>query len=79
MLRNIFRESEFDEQPEPIIWDLHEFYRAPGIYYYSNGDKGQIYYDNPAPFMHPDVYGYRLGTREEIDSLKIKYDISNDS
>ena len=54
----------------PIKWNLYEFFRAPGIYYYSDHDPRKIHYYNSDPLMMPHIYGYRLGTREEVDIFK---------
>jgi len=54
----------------PIEWNLYAFFRAPGIYYHSDNDTGKIYYYNSGPLMIPDIYGYRLGTKEEVDVFK---------
>ncbi len=51
-----------------IEWDLYEFFRAPGIYYYVDGDVKEKY--DSGPSMRPDLYGYRLGTEEEVDRIE---------
>ena len=53
-----------------IEWDLYEFFRAPGIYYYSDGALQQWSRFGSGPSMKPKIYGYRLGTREEVDVFK---------
>ncbi len=53
-----------------IEWDLYEFFQAPGIYYESDdGTRKKCYYGS-GPSMRPDLYGYRLGTREEVDKFE---------
>jgi hypothetical protein len=53
-----------------IEWDLYDFFRAPGIYYYSDDGTGKIRYYGSGPSMKHEIYGYRLGTREEVDVFK---------
>ncbi len=62
--------SNTDEINTPIEWNLYAFFRAPGIYYYSENDTGKIRYYGSGPLMMPDIYGYRLGTKEEVDVFK---------
>jgi hypothetical protein len=59
-----------DELPAIIEWDLYEFFRAPGVYYYSDHDKDKIRYYGADPSMMTHMYGYRLGTPEEVHELK---------
>jgi hypothetical protein len=59
-----------DENLTSIYWDLYEFFRAPGIFYHSNGDTGKIQHYRIGPSMMPQKYGYRLGTKEEVDVFK---------
>lgn len=51
-------------------WQLYWFFRAPGIYHRSDTDSRKIFYYKSDPLMKADVYGYRLGTREEVQELK---------
>jgi hypothetical protein len=53
-----------------IEWNLYSFFRAPGIYYHSDNDTGKIHHYHSGPSMIPDIYGYRLGTKEEVDVFK---------
>ena len=59
-----------DEDDLPIKWNLYEFFHAPGIYYYSDYGIGKIHYYSSHPLMMPHIYGYRLGSREEVDLFK---------
>lgn len=60
--------------PEEIIptieWKLYAFFRAPGIYYYSDNGTEKIRYYGLGPSMISNVYGHRLGTKEEVDVFK---------
>ncbi|CAF3754531.1 unnamed protein product, partial [Rotaria sp. Silwood1] len=58
------------ENISSIKWNLYEFFRAPGIYYHSDGDIGPILYYGTNSLMIPDIYGYRLGTLEEVNVIK---------
>ena len=53
-----------------IEWDLYDFFRGPGIYFHSDDGARKHRYYGTAEFMKPNVYGYRLGTREEVDVLR---------
>lgn len=53
-----------------IEWKLYGFFRAPGIYYYTDTDTGKIRYYDSGPLMMSNIYGYRLGTKEEVDILR---------
>ncbi|CAF3238270.1 unnamed protein product [Rotaria socialis] len=61
---------KIDENTLPKTWNLYEFFRAPGIYYYSNDDTGRVSYYGADISMITDLYGYRLGTQEEVQVLK---------
>ncbi|UJR08372.1 hypothetical protein I4U23_012643 [Adineta vaga] len=52
-------------------WYLYDFYRKPGIYLKEENET----MDNqqPLPWMDVDLYGFRLGTREELNNL-IEFD-----
>ncbi|CAF3339053.1 unnamed protein product, partial [Rotaria sp. Silwood2] len=56
----------------PIEWNLYDFFRAPGIYYRPDDDNDveKILYYGSDPSMMPNIYGYRLGTLEEVHVLK---------
>ncbi len=64
------RAPNADENHTSISWDFYEFFRAPGIYYHPNGDNGKISHYGSGPSMVSQKYGYRLGTKEEVDVLK---------
>ncbi|CAF1085516.1 unnamed protein product [Rotaria sordida] len=73
VLSKILKDSQQtipDENTLPIEWNLYDLFRAPGIYYHSDGDIGKIRYYGSDPLMMPDIYGYRLGTREEVHVFK---------
>ncbi len=62
-------------------WILYEFFRAPGIELEdSKSESDEILGNNvnkdlqyhEAPWMNPKLYGYRIGTQEEIDTIKKK-------
>jgi hypothetical protein len=53
----------------PVEWNLYEFFRGPGIWYYSQGNTGKICYYGLGPSMRSDLYGYRRGLVEEVDRL----------
>ena len=72
MLDSISEPDANDEHPL-IEWDLYEFFRAPGVCFYSNGDSGEKYLYHSGASMKADVYGFRLGAREEIDSWREKH------
>jgi hypothetical protein len=55
-----------ENKSPPIEWDLYDFFQAPGIYYYSDETPDKVSYFGEAPSMRPSLYGYRLGTDEEI-------------
>ncbi len=59
-----------NETTLPIEWNLYAFFHAPGIYYHSGKDTGKLHYYGSGPSMIPDNYGYRLGTKEEVDVFK---------
>lgn len=62
--------KESSASSSSIHWDLYEFFRAPGIYYHLVGDTGKIRQYGSGPSMMPHIYGYRLGTKEEVDVFK---------
>ncbi len=64
------RRPHTDELPSPIEWELYEFFRAPGIYYYSDNDTGNIRYYGSHSSMMSHLYGYRLGTKEEVNVFR---------
>jgi hypothetical protein len=70
MLKNS-QSSDKNETISPIEWNLYAFFRAPGIYYYADNDTGKIRYYDSGPSMMSNIYGYRLGTKEEVDVFKI--------
>jgi hypothetical protein len=51
----------------PIEWDLYDFFQGPGIYYHSDEKPEKTSYYGSGSSMKPHIYGYRLGTEEEID------------
>ena len=59
-----------DEDISSIEWDLYAFFQAPGIFYHSDADPRKTHFYRSGPSMLPDKYGYRLGTKEEVDLLK---------
>lgn len=65
-------ESESNNTNEMIRWDLYEFFRAPGIYCEGNEEKPTTYFYASGPSMKAKIYGYRLGTPEEIDTIRMK-------
>lgn len=65
-------ESEAGAIPSKIEWDLYEFFQAPGIYYEKNGELSEAHFYNSGPSMRADIYGYRLGTPEEIETIRMK-------
>ena len=69
MLRDS-RTSDSDESHTWMSWDFYEFFRAPGIFYHPDGEKGRTYQYGSGPSMMPKKYGYRLGTKEEVDVFK---------
>jgi hypothetical protein len=50
----------------PNEWNLYEFFQAPGIYYYSDDTTLKLSYYGSGESMKPHIYGYRLGTEEEV-------------
>lgn len=54
------------ENTLPIKWNRYEFFRTPGIYYQTDGETGKVHYYGSDPRMRPDTYGYRFGTKEEV-------------
>lgn len=60
--------SNFQELPDE--WHLHAFFRSPGIYHRSDHDSGKIHFYHSGPSMQANAYGYRLGTREEVNVFK---------
>ena len=69
------RQPQTDELPSPIEWELYEFFRAPGIYYYhSDNDTGKIRYYGSHSSMKSYLYGYRLGTKEEVNVFRKLYE-----
>ena len=66
-------ESNAHDEHSSIEWNLYEFFRAPGVCFYSEGDKGEAYYYGSGALMKADIYGYRLGAREEIDNWREKH------
>ncbi len=62
--------ADIDDAITSIEWDLYAFFVAPGIFYHSDEDARKIHYYGSAPWMISDKYGYRLGTKEEVDVMK---------
>lgn len=56
-----------DENDIPTEWNLYEFFRAPGIYYFMDKNSDQIHYYGSDSLMAPHTYGYRLGAKEEVN------------
>lgn len=64
------RVANVDETIASIEWDVYSFFHAPGIFYRPDGENGKTHFFRSGPLMMPDKYGYRLGTKEEVDLLK---------
>lgn len=54
----------------PLEWELYSFFQGPGIYYSTDSDTNNIFIYGSDPSMKPHLYGYRLGSAEEVDKLK---------
>ena len=66
-------EAETNLPSRTIEWNLYDFFRAPGIYYETIDGKTATYFYGSGPSMQADMYGYRLGTPEEIDTMRKKF------
>lgn len=64
------RVTNVDASIGTIEWDVYSFYHAPGIFYRPDDENGKTHFFRSGPSMMPDKYGYRLGTKEEVDLLK---------
>ena len=64
------KKANNENQSPSIEWDLYDFFQGPGIYYHSNDKSEKISYYGSGSSMKPHIYGYRLGTEEEIDVLQ---------
>lgn len=62
--------ADADDTISSIEWDVHSFFLAPGIYYRPDGEAGKVRHYGLGPSMVPEKYGYRLGTKEEVDVIK---------